>query len=1061
MNRLVRRGWLSALPLFAILAASQAGAQTVTTGAISGLVTDESGGVLPGATVEAVHEPTGTRYSAVTGTDGRFSFLNVRVGGPYVVTVKLSGFRDQRYSGLNVALGSELAVPARLALQTMSETVEVVGASQAIINPSATGPVANIPLEAVQNMPSVSRAITDIARLSPHFTPVGNGDGSGPDVLSVGGRSSRYNNIQIDGANNNDLFALAGNSGSPGGGTGTQAVSFDAIQEVQLVVAPYDVRQGGFSGGGINAITRSGTNAYHGTVMYEFRSQGLVGDSADRFSDTTGQLVSPSRPLGEFSEKQFTASLGGPIVKNRAFFFANVDLTRNKTPAGWSADGSSGQRFVVPQADLDRALSILQTRYGYDPSLGGNALGEFTRETPSNKYFVRLDFNLSDRHRLIVRNNLTKPTTDVGFPSNSLFLTPDTFYRIHNRTNSTVAQLNSTFGTSVNELRVNYQKIRDIRDGATAFPSVRVDLTGGGCGSSTCSIRFGTEQFSTANELYQDIVEITDDFTMTRGRHLITIGTHNEFFKFKNLFIRDNFGSYRFSSLDNFAAGLAQQYDHSFSATSDPRQAARFSVRQWGFYAGDLWRVAPRFTLNYGLRVDIPTFPDRPNPNPAAVANFGFRTDIAPSSKLWSPRAGFNWDISGDSKQQLRGGAGIFAGRPPYVWISNQYGNTGVDFTRIGAAFNTANRIPFVADPANQPKTVTGASAGSFTNEIDLVDPDFKYPQLLRASLGYDRDLGFGGIIATVEGLYGKTLQDIDYKNLNFAPSGNVRPSDGRPIMARRVTSLSDVIFLTNTTKGNSWTINGKLERPFRNGFAFMASYLYGRAKSVNDGGSDQAASNFANNYIPGNPNEAPLTESRFSPGHRISLALNYEWRLPRRLTFLTAAYYNGQSGRPYTFLFLQDANADSKTANDLVFIPSSADQILVTGGTFASLDAYIDSTPGLGKFRGQVVPRNALRGPWTNQLDLSTSLGIPIAGTRKVELRADVLNFLNLLNKDWGIIDFPIFNDLAPIGLTIDSASGKYVYNLATINSPTYLKFNRDDLRSRWQAAFTARVRF
>jgi hypothetical protein len=1062
MNRLVRRGLLVvALSLLAVLPASQAVAQTVTTGAISGLVTDESGGVLPGATVEAVHEPTGTRYSAVTGTDGRFSILNVRAGGPYVVTVKLSGFKDQRYSGLNVALGSELAVPARLSLQTMTETVEVVGASQAIINPSATGPVANIPLEAVQNMPSVSRAITDIARLSPQFTPVGNGDGSGPDVLSVGGRSARYNNIQIDGANNNDLFALAGNSGNPGGGTATQAVSFDAIQEVQLVVAPYDVRQGGFSGGGINAITRSGTNAYHGTVMYEFRSQGLVGDSADRFSDTTGALASPSRPLGTFSEKQFTASLGGPIVKNKAFFFANVDLTRNKTPAGWSADGSSGQKFIVPQADLDRALSILQTRYGYDPSLSGNALGEFTKETLSNKYFVRLDFNLSDRHRLIVRNNLTKPTTDVGFPSNSLFLTPDTFYQIHNRTNSTVAQLNSTFGTAVNELRVNYQKIRDIRDGATAFPSVRVDLTGGGCGSSTCSIRFGTEQFSTANELYQDIVELTDDFTMTRGRHLITVGTHNEFFKFKNLFIRDNFGTYRFTSLDNFAAGLAQQYDYSFSATSDPRQAAKFSVRQWGFYAGDLWRVAPRITLNYGLRVDIPTFPDTPNANPAALSNFGFRTDIAPSSKLWSPRAGFNWDISGNSKQQLRGGAGIFAGRPPYVWISNQYGNTGVDFTRIGAALNNNNRIPFVADPKNQPRTVTGASAGSFTNEIDLVDPDFKYPELLRASLGYDRDLGLLGIIATVEGLYGKTLQDIDYKNLNFVPTGNVRASDGRPIMARKVATLSDVIFLTNTTKGNSWTINGKLERPFRNGLAFMASYLYGRAKSVNDGGSDQAASNFANNYIPGNPNEAPLTESRFSPGHRISLAVNYEWKLPRKLTFLTAAYYNGQSGRPYTFLFLQDVNADTKAANDLVFIPSSADQILVTGGTFASLDAYIDSTPGLGKFRGQVVPRNALRGPWTNQLDVSTSLGIPIAGTRKVELRADVLNFLNLLNQDWGLIDFPVFNDLAPIGVTIDSASGKYVYNLATINSPTYLKFNRDDLRSRWQAAFTARVRF
>lgn len=1060
MNRLFRSCvFLVALALAALLPAPPAGAQTVTTGALSGVVSDESGGVLPGATVESVHEPTGTRYSAVSGADGRFEILNVRVGGPYSLTVKLSGFHEQKYTGLNVALGAELNVQVKLKLESMTETVEVVGSAQSIINPSATGPAANIPVEAIQNMPSVSRSITDIARLSPHFAPVGNGDGTGPDVLSVGGRSSRYNNIQIDGANNNDLFALASNSGNPGGGTGTQPISFDAIQELQLVVAPYDVRQGGFSGGGINAITRSGTNAFHGTVLYEFRSQSLVGDSTARLGPT-GVVASPSRPLSTFSEKQFTASLGGPIVKNKVFFFVNYDGTRNKTPSGFSADGSSGQAFNVPQADLTRALSILKTKYGYDPSLGGNPLGEFTKDTPSNKVFARLDFNLSDKHRLIVRDNFTKPTTDVGFPTSSLFLTPDSYYQIHNKSNSVVAQLNSTFGAAVNELRVNYQKIQDIRNGPTAFPQVRVDLTPGTCSSATCSIRFGTEEFSAANELYQDIVELTDDYTMHRGKHTITLGTHNEFFKFKNLFIRDNYGAYRFSSLDNFAAGLAQQYDYSFSATSDPKQAAVFSVHQFGFYAGDLWRVASNVTVNYGLRIDIPSFPDQPNANPAAVANFGYATNVTPDSKMWSPRAGFNWDVAGDGKQQLRGGLGIFAGRPPYVWISNQFGNTGVDFTRIGASFSTNNKIPFVADPAAQPRVVTGAAAGSFTNEIDLIDPNFKYPQLLRGSLGYDRDLGFGGIIATVEGLYGKTLEDIDYKNLNFVPSGNVRASDGRPIMTRKVASLSDVIFLTNTTKGKSWTLSGKLERPFHNGLAFTASYLYGRATSVNDGGSDQAASNFANNYVPGNPNDAPLTESRFSPGSRINLAVNYEWKLPAHVTFLTAAYYNGQSGRPYAPLFLSDINGDTKTGDDLVFIPSSADQVIVSNGTFAQLDAYINADPQLAKYRGQIVPRDALRGPWTNQLDVSTSLGIPV-GTRKIELRADILNFLNLVDKNWGLIDFPPFNDIAPIGVSVDSATGKYIYNLTTINSPTYLKFNRDDLRSRWQAAFSARVRF
>jgi hypothetical protein len=1054
---------LCVLAASAVALAPPVSAQTVTTGALSGVVTDESGGVLPGATVEAVHEPTGSRYATVTGTDGTFTILNVRVGGPYSITVSMSAFKPQKQTGIQVTLGDERNVPFKLKVESISESIEVSANVGSIISPSATGPAANVSQKAIEEMPTVSRSITDMARLSPHFTPVaGNGGngGDGADVLSVGARSARYNNIQIDGANNNDLFALAGNSGNPGGTTGTQPISFDAIQEIQLVAAPYDVRQGGFSGGGINAITKSGTNRFFGTAYYEFRSQSLVGDSAERFSET-GALVSPSRPLSTFSEKQFGASLGGPIVQNKAFFFVNVDMTRNKTPAGFSADGSSGQTFTVPKSDLDTYLSILKNKYGYDPGAGQDPLSEFTRDTPSNKVFARLDFNLSDNHRLIIRNNWTKPRTDIGTPTASFYITPDAYYTSQNRSNSTVAQLNSTFGaSSVNELRVNYQKIQDIRTGPTAFPQVRVDLTGGACGSATCSIRSGTEQFSTANELYQDVVELTDDYTMHKGRHVITIGTHNEFFKFKNLFIRDNYGTYRFSSLANFQAGLAQQFDYSFSATSDPRQAAEFSVHQFGFYAGDTWRVASHLTVNYGLRLDIPTFPDTPNANPAAVANFGYRTDITPSSKLWSPRAGFNWDVKGDSKQQVRGGIGVFSGRPPYVWISNQFGNTGIDFTRIGASFNTASRIPFVADPKNPPKVVTGASAGTFTNEIDLIDPNFKYPQVLRTNLGYDRDLGLWGMLATVEGLYGKTLEDINYQNLNFVESGTLRTSDGRPVMKRKVTTLSDVIFLTNTTKGNSWTVSAKVQRPMRNRLAFGVSYLYGRAKSVNDGGSDQAASNYANNYVPGDPNEAPLSEGKYSPGHRINVLAQYDFKLGSRLSLLVGGYYNGQSGRPYTLLFLSDINADTKTGNDLVFIPSSEGQVIFTSGTFAQFDAFIKGDPRLAKWQGQVMPRNAARGPWTNMVEMSTALRIPF-GSRQVELRADIQNVLNLLNKDWGQIDFPPFNDIAPIGVSVDAATGKYVYNLATINNPNYLKFNRDDLRSRWQAAFTARFRF
>jgi hypothetical protein len=1031
----------------------------VTSGSISGIVTDESGGVLSGAAVEAIHEPTGTRYSAATGADGRFVILNVRVG-PYTVTSSMTGFKAQKKSSLTVALGEEAPTSFKLKIESVSEAIEVT-AESGIISSSATGPAANISLQSVENLPSVARSITDLARTSPYFAPQGGGNLSGTDVLVVAGRSNRYNNVQIDGANNNDLFGLAATSGNPGGYGGTQPISYDAIQEVQLVVAPYDIRQSGFTGGGVNAVTRSGTNAYHGTAYYEFRNNGLVGDGPE-LKGYNGNLVAAPLPFGKFDEKQFGASLGGPIVKDKVFFFVNADLTRNNAPSGYSADGSGGRNFGVPAADLTRALSIIRDTYHYDPSLGGDALGQFTKTSNSNKIFARLDFNLSPNHRLTIRDNWTKPAADFGGsgPTNSLFITPDSWYNTRTKQNQIVAQLDSTLGTSVNELRVAFQTIGDHRAGPTQFPQVTVDLTGGTCGSATCQIRFGTEQFSPRNELNSDIFELTDNFTIRRGSHLITIGTHNDIFKFKDLFIRDNFGTYRFSNLNNFAAGLAQQYDYSFSATSDPLQTPKFNVAQLALYAGDTWHVTPKFTLTYGVRVDKPIFPDKPDSNPAAVSNFGHRTDIAPSLWLFAPRVGFNLDVAGDGKTQVRGGAGVFAGRPPYVWLMNQYGNTGIDFTRIGASFNAANKIPFVADPLGPPKVVKGATAGTFSNEIDLVDPNFKYPEIFRGNVGVDRNLGWG-IIATVEGQYANTLQDINYQNLNFAPTGKTRTSDGRPIFGKKVASLSDVMLLTNTTQGHSYTFVAQLSRPYRNGLAMNVGYLYGKSYAVNDGGSDQAASNWSNLYQPGDSNNPPESESRFSPGHRINAAVSYDWKFSPRVGLIASAYYNGMSGRPYTLLFLSDVNGDSKTSNDLVFIPASASDLnSVTNGTFAQLQAFIDADPQLAKYAGQILPRSALRSPWQNEVDLSAALRVPISG-RSVEFKVDLLNLGNLINKNWGTVDYAPFNDIVPIGVSVDAATGKYNYNIATITNPNYVKFNRDDLRSRWQAAFTARVRF
>jgi Carboxypeptidase regulatory-like domain len=1024
-----------------LLASLPASAQTSTTGAISGVVSDESGAVLPGAAVEAVHEPTGTHYSDVSGSRGRFSLLNVRVGGPYTLTVTLSGFKEQKVDGVRVALGEERSLAFTLKVESVAETVVVTANAASVISPTSTGPASNVSTDTIENLPTVGRGLDDFARLNPYFVSTAIG-GTNSNSLSVAGRNNRYNNIQIDGAVNNDLFGLAA-SGAPGGQADTQPISLDAIQEIQLLVAPYDVRQGGFSGGGLNAITKSGSNEYSGTVYYFGRNESFVGDGPD------------SRPFGTFSDKQFGASVGGPIVRDKVFFFVNGDLQRRDLPNGFAVGGSSGQDFGHA-ADAARMRNILQSTYGYDP---GDPTQEFIKNSKNNKVFARLDFNLADRHRLTVRHNYIDGSNDLYGTNNSSFLFnfPDHPYQFNSKTNSTVAQLNSNVGSGFNELRLTYQRIRENRGSATDFPQVQVNLPDG------TSMVAGTEQFSTANALDQDIFELTDDYTFTRGRHTITVGTHNEFFKFANLFIRDNFGTYRFASLDQLEAGFAQQYDHSFAVGATDR--ARFKVNQLGLYVGDVFRVTPQFTLTLGLRLDKPFFPDKPDSNPASETNFGFSTDVAPNPTMFSPRVGFNWNVDGTSKRQVRGGAGVFSGRTPYVWLSNQYGNTGIDFQRIGASFNAANRIPFVADAAGQPEQVTGANAGSFTNEIDLVDPDYSYPKVLRGNIAYDHDLGVQGLIGSVEFLGSRTLKDISYRNLNRVPGPNTF-FDGRPIFVREVPSLSDVVLLTNTDKGSQWNVSGKLERPFKDGWFASASYIYGRSKSVNDGTSSQALSNWRFVYVPGDINAAPLATSNFDIRHRINLAASYEIKLMEHVHPVVSLFYNGQSGLPYSVLFNGDVNGDGTNGNDLIFVPANVSDVIVRNGSAPGdpqvLENFIATDDGLSAHRGEIVPRNASRSPWTHRMDFRLALDIPVGGKRKLELTADVLNVLNLLDSSKGRFTFVSNQSMSPIQYAgVDAASGKPIYNIATLMSPTFSKFTTDDLRSRWQAQLGARLRF
>jgi hypothetical protein len=1022
----------------ALLAWAQPGlGQTVTTGTITGIVTDQQGGVLPGATVAAVHEPTGTTYEGLTDSQGRFTLLNVRVGGPYEVTAQLAGFREREVGDVQVALGEARQVDFELPLATITETVTVSGEAPPL-DSSRAGTASNVSREAIETLPTVGRSLFDFARLSPHFTPIALNED--PNSISVAGQNNRYNNVQIDGAVNNDVFGLSA-SGAPGGQTETEPVSLDAIQELQLVVSPYDVRQGMFAGGGINAITRSGTNEVHGTGYYFGRNQSLVGDSP------TGTSIA------DFSSHDFGASLGGHIVRNRAFYFGNVEFGRRETPSGISISGT-GQPWGA-EAEAERFLDILRNRYGYDPG----DFDEFIRDTKNDKAFVRTDFNVAAGHQLTVRNNFVNGLNDIGRPDVSRFVFPDNFYRFDSKTNSLVTQLNSVFGRAFNELRFTYQRQRDLRGGQPfeerPFPSVEVRVDGG-----SRFLRAGRENFSSANELDVDIVEVTDDYTMVRGEHTLTVGTHNEFYQFRNLFIRDAFGNYRFSNLDLFEQGFAASYDYSFSLTNDPRQPAEFGVNQFGVYIGDQWRPNARLTATFGVRLDLPTFPDSPTHNPEAEAIYGFRTDEVPNQQLWSPRFGITYALDEEADGLVRAGIGLFTGRTPYVWLSNQYTSTGIEFQRISVRESSSNRIPFVPDASAQPTNVTGGSVSR--NEIDLIDPDYKYPHLIRGNVGYDREIA-GGWVTTVELLFSKTVQDIKYQNLNLRQVGtrlDRRPVFSTPASGAPGSQYGDVIFLTNTDQGHSWTLSVEGKRSFRSGWFANASYMYGQSRSIMDGTSSQAASNWGNAYTPGDPNNLPLARSNFDPGHRINLALS------RELVFggtgvTVSGYYSGQSGRPYSLNYSSDFNGDGRTTNDLLYVPASAGEVTFTGGTFDQFMAFINSEECYAEFIGRIVERNACRAPWINTFDVRFAVNVPTGGRTRTELTFDLSNLTNLFGNEAGLLEYANFNDILVVRPSVSSSTGATTYDIGSLTRADFERFTRDDLKSRWQGKFGVRVRF
>ena len=999
--------------------------QGATTASIVGIVEDTNE-PLVGANVSAVHVPTGTLYGNSTNVDGYYRISNMRVGGPYTITISYTGYEDFKKSNVFLALGQSLNISPTLTETAVElEGVEVIADRLDIFDGNRTGAETNISEEQIQVLPTVARAVGDFARLTPQATIREGNDGF---EISLNGSNNRYNAIYIDGTVNNDVFGLAG-SGTNGGQTGVSPISVDAIESFQIALAPFDVRLGGFSGGAINAITRSGSNNVEASVYTYFRNQALAGKTP-----TDNDDVERTR-LEDFSGSTTGFRIGGPLIENKLFYFVNAEIQRDETPLPFDIadyDGDSNLDTLNLLADKIRS-------FGYEPGGFLNNQGFLN----SDKITAKVDYNLSRNNRLSFRYGYVGARNLENLQSNSRTINFQNRAEYFNsKTHNFAFELNSMFGDNMaNNLKIGYTGVRDDRDpyqgdgdqadetdNPNYFPTVNIND-----GSGT--IRFGAEPFSTANQLDQDVITLTNNFEIYSGRHNITIGTHNEFYRVYNLFIAFNYGEYEFANVRDFLTDQApidyfRIYSLRDNVTGDGSTAGvTFNAGQLGLYAQDEFQATELFKVTLGLRADIPFYGDTPeneqfNRDIGVFEEVGYDLrgarfgDFIKPQVMFSPRVGFNWDLTGAQTTQLRGGVGVFTSRAPLVWVGGAYNNNG-----LSQGLNFDNSVFNPVWNAQQPGNIDPTAPVTSGGNVDLFAEDFKLPQVLKFNIALDQKLP-GGIIGNLDFIYNKTLRDVAYQNLNVGPAiGNLEGTpDDRPVFNRRDEVNDDygrVILGYNTDEGYAYNITGSLTKPFENGFFGTVAYSYGDAYKVFDGTSSQNSSQWRGlNSVGGRNFDQPLTRSDFSQGSRIIGALSYafKWNQQGNLKTTVSLFHESIEGRPFSYIYNDGGrlnNEDSRERN-LIYIPASeSDIILVDDGDrtaaqqWAELDEFIEANEYLRENRGSYAERNATRAPWQNVLDFKLlqdfSFFTANGKEHTMQLSLDVFNFSNLINSNWG----------------------------------------------------------
>ena len=1032
------------------------GAQGTTSSSIAGLVTDESGKPVAGAAISAVDTSTGTTYNSVTQGNGRFEIPNVKTGGPFRITASANGQTKtrsgvfttlQQAAEVNLQLSAAAAGPATTETTTTegattTERVVVTGtALEDLYSSDRTGASTYVDRKEINNLPTITRSLNDYIRLTPQISTLGR------QGASAAGQNNRSNNIQVDGATISDAFGLA----TAGGGTGAptesaEPISLDAIDQFRVNIAPFDVRESNFAGASINAITRSGDNTFRGSVYGLGRNQDLVGD---------GPRI--RNPIADFHEYTYGARLAGPIFKDNLFFFASYEAKRALIPI-------QGDTSRFPLASVQRIIDDTNSLYGFAP--GGT--GTESTIIEDDKFLVKLDWNVLPGHHASVTYNHVEGTNQFGLARGTTFDLKSRQYTKPIVFDSTTVQIFDTWTPSFStETRFVFNNSIAERVPNGIFPQVIVHETFG-------DVRFGAEQFSQENSLKQEQMELTINANYVLGNHEITLGTQNESLAFENKFLRDFFGSYDFRATTGFTAtqnyerGAPSNYAVTFPTVPGTIPITEVRLFDFSGYLQDKWRLRPNLVLTGGIRVDTHVYPDDPLFNPVFANDFpGRSTSQIDGDLIISPRIGINWDVFDNKKTQVRGGTGIFGTRTLGVLYTNQYGGTGVDFKRVSQNFGGTGQPAltpgfFSPSTTNPPLPPSGTTLAP---EIDITDKDFETPSSWRNSLAIDQKLPFN-LIATIEGLYTKSLNAVTERNLNLAPPIGTRAEDGRPIFGgfNGDKNFDRIILLTNTHRGYSYNLTAQLERPDAgDGWYGKVAYTYGRAYDVNSTTSSQASSNFGFNPVAGNPNTDTLSISDFELRHRFLAVVTYTFALKKGWDTTIGAVYEGASGHPYSVLYNGDANGDGQFSNDLIYVPTGLNDPIgakftggAAGANFAAYNAYIDNNEFLRKFRGQIAPRNGGRDPWINRLDLHFSQRIPVKWVW-AEFTADILNFTNMLDNNWGQIKrFSAFGTAQPVAL---STAGVYTFNNGTQTKP--IVQSTEDLDSRWKIQLGVRISF